>query len=474
MRASADRRKLASWQGDATPPASAPGSHPLTLNSMLELTMTHPLCQMAADGRIVATPLSSPLSAADKRTGVYCIWMPADPKHRVYVGQTGRGIAIRTRQHRTALRDGRHPSRQLQATYAKYGDQAFVWSLVEALPADVQALTAVEQRWMDAFPRRLFNAVAAAGSTLGFNHSADTRARLSAMSRAHHEGKTADQLEDWKAKVGAASRATHAAFTDAQRAERAAKISAGHVSKSDAEKRTVSLAISARRRAETQEQRAACSAKTAAAHARKTPEQRAAEQAKKSASLRAAHAAKTETERAAVRAKQAEARAATRGDRITAHMSRAFDPKLPIGARAKSRAYVKKYAAHLLETPESTAARIACAAAVQTSAQRISGTQKMRATKAALTAEQRAAVQAKRAATMGARTPEEVAARAAKYIATMEARTAHQVAARRERIRAALAARTPEQKAEASQKMLATRAANKAANKAAKADKETT
>lgn len=49
--------------------------------------MTHPLCVLAASGQISPVPMSAPLSKADKRTGIYCIWMPNDPKHRVYVGQ---------------------------------------------------------------------------------------------------------------------------------------------------------------------------------------------------------------------------------------------------------------------------------------------------------------------------------------------------------------------------------------------------
>jgi group I intron endonuclease len=152
--------------------------------NLMELRMTHPLCQMAADGVITPSPIDASLASVrvDTRTGIYAIWMPADAKHRAYIGQAGRRMNKRWSDHRTALRAGAHRCTHLQAAYNKYGSAAFVWAVLEELPADTAILTEAEQAYMDIVGAdRLFNTAPAAGSQLGIKRSAGVKARDSVL-----------------------------------------------------------------------------------------------------------------------------------------------------------------------------------------------------------------------------------------------------------------------------------------------------
>lgn len=152
---------------------------------------THPLSALQA----LAAPLGSPIPrGSDTRAGIYCIWMPSDTKYRVYVGQTGLGAAKRITQHRTELRGARHHTAHLQHAYSKYGEDAFVWALVEEVPLDTQALTLAEQAWMDSVGReRLFNTAPAAGSALGVRHSAESRANMQRAAQARVAAMTPEE-----------------------------------------------------------------------------------------------------------------------------------------------------------------------------------------------------------------------------------------------------------------------------------------
>ena len=130
---------------------------------------------------ITPTTISAQLAKSDKRSGIYCIWMPGDEKHRVYVGQSA-NVGGRWNAHRTKLRNGTHHTRPLLNAYNKYGEAAWVWALVEECDTtDKVAITAAEQAWMDIVERdRLFNTSPAAGSCLGVKHSPETREKLRA------------------------------------------------------------------------------------------------------------------------------------------------------------------------------------------------------------------------------------------------------------------------------------------------------
>jgi group I intron endonuclease len=151
--------------------------------------MTHPL-----DTVVTGISLSAPLSeSTDPRTGVYAIWMAGDPRGFTYVGQAGRGVANRLSHHRVSLRQGKHHTAHLQRAYNKYGEDAFVWALVEEVPADVDALTVAEQWWMDCVGLDLlFNTAPAAGSNLGMKKSPEAVAK----NKAAHARRTPEERSD--------------------------------------------------------------------------------------------------------------------------------------------------------------------------------------------------------------------------------------------------------------------------------------
>jgi group I intron endonuclease len=94
---------------------------------------------------------------------------------RCYVGQT-RNFPKRWHAHRKRLGLGTHHSAHLQNAWAKYGADAFTFSVLER--CDPSQLTAREQAWFDQL-RPAFNILLVAGSNAGWTHSAATRARMS-------------------------------------------------------------------------------------------------------------------------------------------------------------------------------------------------------------------------------------------------------------------------------------------------------
>ncbi len=61
-------------------------------------------------------------------SGIYRIYCTAT--RRSYVGQA-KDIDRRWQQHRNDLNNGKHCNDELQASWKKYGDQSFQWSIVE-------------------------------------------------------------------------------------------------------------------------------------------------------------------------------------------------------------------------------------------------------------------------------------------------------------------------------------------------------
>jgi group I intron endonuclease len=66
---------------------------------------------------------------------------------KFYVGSTV-DVHARWRTHRRKLRTGAHHSPHLQAAWNKYGEDAFVFRVVEVAPSFFE-LAAVEQKWLD-------------------------------------------------------------------------------------------------------------------------------------------------------------------------------------------------------------------------------------------------------------------------------------------------------------------------------------
>lgn len=112
-----------------------------------------------------------------------------------YIGST-KNIRQRWIQHLSALRCGRHPNPHLQAAFNKYGEDAFVFSILEEIESE--NLLGSEQFYLDTRKPEYNIALTAGSPMLGRHHSENTRARLrEVMTGRHHS-------EDTKRKISAA------------------------------------------------------------------------------------------------------------------------------------------------------------------------------------------------------------------------------------------------------------------------------
>lgn len=84
----------------------------------------------------------------DIKTGIYRIINRNNGK--VYVGSTTRSFIERWREHREALKAGKHQNGLLQADWIKHGERAFKFEVCEVIVDDVMRLMEREQYWMAA------------------------------------------------------------------------------------------------------------------------------------------------------------------------------------------------------------------------------------------------------------------------------------------------------------------------------------
>ena len=118
-----------------------------------------------------------------------------------YVGSS---VDIRKRfnTHKKLLRKGSHHSLILQRAWLKYGENIFVFEIVQAVEAAEQLIEA-EQKLLDANPK--YNVRKTAGSFYGMRHSPETRKKMSirAMGNKNANG---PKSSEHKMKIGAAHR----------------------------------------------------------------------------------------------------------------------------------------------------------------------------------------------------------------------------------------------------------------------------
>lgn len=99
---------------------------------------------------------------------------------RKYIGSAVR-LKRRISKHKTDLRGGYHHSQKLQRAWTKYGEEAFIFLIVEEVQ-DPNNLLTREQYWIESAQALTvgFNICPTAGSCLGRTLTAEHRAKLSA------------------------------------------------------------------------------------------------------------------------------------------------------------------------------------------------------------------------------------------------------------------------------------------------------
>ena len=115
--------------------------------------------------------------------------------NKFYVGSAV-DLKRRKTRHFSELRNGKHNNRHLQAAWLKYGEQAFVFVVVESLPTDADLLAA-ENVWLKAH----------VGADYCYNIGVDATAPHTGMSGPLSPTWGYQHTDAAKAKIGVASKA---------------------------------------------------------------------------------------------------------------------------------------------------------------------------------------------------------------------------------------------------------------------------
>ena len=108
------------------------------------------------------------------KSGIYQIENQMNRKK--YIG-SAINIGRRWQNHLAALRHGRHDNEHLQRAFIKYGEVAFVFSVLEYVQ-EISSLIEREQHFLDTLKPE-YNMCRVAGSTLGRRLSIEARRKLS-------------------------------------------------------------------------------------------------------------------------------------------------------------------------------------------------------------------------------------------------------------------------------------------------------
>jgi group I intron endonuclease len=127
-----------------------------------------------------------------------------------YIGSTNY-FASRKGEHLHLLRRGRHHCRALQNSFNKYGEQSFIWVILEEVE-DASGLLQREQFWLDHMAGRLYNRSKTAGSysRLGCKMTKEARAKISASLIGNQYRKGIPHPEDIRAKISKSLKAAYA------------------------------------------------------------------------------------------------------------------------------------------------------------------------------------------------------------------------------------------------------------------------
>ena len=121
--------------------------------------------------------------------GIYRITCKSNGKF--YVGSS-RDLKFRWQQHRSDLRHNRHRNDKLQHSFNKYGEENFLFEVIETCSEEL--LLEREQYFIDT-TSPWFNLTPTAGSNYGWNHSDDTKKKISDSTRGvrNHKSKLSEE-----------------------------------------------------------------------------------------------------------------------------------------------------------------------------------------------------------------------------------------------------------------------------------------
>jgi group I intron endonuclease len=112
-------------------------------------------------------------SLSQKTSGIYKIFNTINRKF--YIG-SAMNISKRWGEHLRALRKNKHPNKHLQNAWNFYGEDAFVFSVLEICFKSMLLIR--EQYYIDSLLPE-YNILKTAGSCFGLKHSPETRAKIS-------------------------------------------------------------------------------------------------------------------------------------------------------------------------------------------------------------------------------------------------------------------------------------------------------
>lgn len=127
--------------------------------------------------------------------GVYAIYNTE--KKKIYIGSSVR-VEKRWRDHKRELKLEIHHSRYLQRAWNKYGEDKFVFCLIERV-CNTNILLDREQFWMDYYkcyePASGYNLSRSSRNCLGVKHTEETKRKMSESSKGHvHSAETRKKL----------------------------------------------------------------------------------------------------------------------------------------------------------------------------------------------------------------------------------------------------------------------------------------
>ena len=115
------------------------------------------------------------------KSGIYQIRNLVNNK--IYIGSSI-NLRKREKEHFRDLKNCKHHSKKLQRAFNKYGEQNFIFEIIEFIE-DKSKLLEHEQYWMDRFNvvKKGYNICSIAGSALGRKHSKQSRLKLSLLNK---------------------------------------------------------------------------------------------------------------------------------------------------------------------------------------------------------------------------------------------------------------------------------------------------